>query len=567
MIPRKNLDESVAQVAVGQMKQRLEGLRDTRWSWWAHWGALAELFLPRRYRWLISPNNWSRGQQLNTAIVDETGVLAARTLAAGMWTGLTSPNRPWFELVLRDLGPIDFGPVKDWLSECERRMLRVMAESNFYNSIGILYHDLGVFGSANMLIYEDKDEVIRGYNSPLGEFFFGASDRQSVNVNYHEFTYTVAQTVEAFGIDNVTEATRLSYLRGGAELQNEIVICRAIEPNTRIYEGGDKPIGYLVPPHFKFREVYWEQGQSTALPLAASGYHEQPFIAARWDVTSNDAYGRSPGMDALPAVRQLQIEQRRKAEAIDKMVRPPMVASVTMKNEPSSILPGAVNYVADITGAGFKPAYQVDPRIQELTADIAEVQQRIGDIFFNPLFLMISQLDTVRTATEIDARREEQFIQIGPVIERTQNEVHNVVIERVFNIMLRRGLFPEPPEEIQGMSLDVNFISMLAEAQDAASISGVERWLAVGGNLYAVDPAIMDNYNLDNTVKDIANKLRVNPKNVNSDERIAQIRASRAQQQAAQQNAELLAAGAQVGKTLSETQVGGGQNALGLMLQ
>jgi hypothetical protein len=83
-------------------------------------------------------------------------------------------------------------------------------------------------------------------------------------------------------------------------------------------------------------------------------------------------------MDGLPANRQLQIEQRRKAEAIDKLVRPPMVASASMKNEPMSILPGDVSYVSDPNGAGFKPAFQVEPRIGEMMEDLKEVQARVN---------------------------------------------------------------------------------------------------------------------------------------------------------------------------------------------
>jgi hypothetical protein len=111
-----------------------------------------------------------------------------------------------------------------------------------------------------------------------------------------------------------------------------------------------------------------------------------------------------------------------------------------MKNEPASVLPGAVNYVADMSTAGFKPAYQVDPRIAELTQDIQEVQNRVQSLFYADLFLMISQLDTVRTATEIDARREEKLLQLGPVVERQENEVLDPIVQRVYSVMSRRGL-------------------------------------------------------------------------------------------------------------------------------
>lgn len=544
---------------------RLAGLTNDRWSWWAHWASLAEVYLPRRYKWFITPNQTNRGSQINQAIIDETGVLAARTLASGMMAGMTSPTKAWFELGLHDLAEVPFGPVKDWLAEVTRRILRVLAESNFYTSLATLYHELGVFGSAALIIYEDPNQVIRVFNPCLGEFFFGLNGKLEVDTLYRTFTYTIKQAVDEFGLDNVCEATRAAYKQGGVQLSREIVINHGIEPNFPIWKDQSEMLGYAVPPKFKYRECYWEQSDGTKSYLRCTGYNERPFVAGRWDVVSNDAYGRSPGMDGFPAVKQLQIEQKRKGEGIDKLVRPPMVASVSMKNEPSSILPGAVNYVADVASAGFKPAYQVDLRLQEMMLDIQEVQNRIKEVFFVDLFMMISNLDTVRTATEIDARREEKLVQLGPVIERFENEVLDPVIERVFAIMDRRGLLPPLPPELQGQSINVQYVSMLAEAQAAAKTAGTERFLSLIGNLAGVDQSILDVCDFDELASDYAANLSINPKGIRSPDEIAALRAKREQQAAEQQAMEQSLAAVQGAKTLSETEVGGGQNALQAM--
>lgn len=547
---------------------RMETLRAYRVSWWAHWASLAEVFLPRRYRWFITPNNYARGTPINQAIVDETGVLAARTLATGLLSGLTSPTKPWFRLGLRGIKDLPEGPVKMWLSECTDRILAVYAESNFYQSLGTAYHDLGVFGSAALIQYEDSEDVVRFYNPCLGEFFFGLDNRLAVDTLYREYTYTVSEAVKEFGLDALSPSTR-QMAKTASNLDTEIVIGHAIEPNTTIYTAGAE-VPYVVPRFFPYREVYWEKSmaagtQQNNFILRASGFRESPFVGLRWDVTSNDAYGRSPGMDALPAVRQLQIEQRRKAEAIDKMVRPPMVASVTMKNEPLDTLPGGVTFSSD-PNAGFKPAFQVEPRIAELLEDLQEVQKRVQSVFFVDLFLMISQLDTVRTATEIDARREEKLILLGPVIERTENEGLDEIIERTFNIMHRRGLLPPAPPEIQGMSIEIEYISLLAEAQRAASTAGIERLLQLTGSLVGVKPDVMDNIDVDATIDRYADLLNVSPDLLRPLKDVMAMRQARAEQQQAQAALQVGQAAAAGAQTLSKTDVGGGQNALQLML-
>jgi len=353
------------------------------------------------------------------------------------------------------------------------------------------------------------------------------------------------------------------YRSGGSSLDTEIVVCHAIEPNDTVYQNGESK-GLALSSSFPYRECYWEQASPTnsGQCLRIAGFREKPFVGLRWDVTSNDPYGRSPGMDALPAVRQLQIEQRRKAEAIDKMVRPPMVASVSMRNEPASILPGSVTYTADPAASGFKPAFTVQPNIQELMEDLKEVQQRVRDIFFNSLFTGITDLETVRTATEIDARVQEKLVLLGPVVERTENEGLDDIISRTFGIMSRRGLFPQPPAEIAGAPIEINYISILAEAQRAAATSAIERVFQFAGSLAGVVPQIMDNLDPDTAIEDYADLLNVPPQILRSLAQVNQIRAQRDAQLRQQQALQTGAAMAQGAKTLSDADVGGGQNAL-----
>lgn len=568
MISPKALGETLATALRQNCQSRLETMRGYRTSWWAHWAALAEMFLPRRYRWFVTPNAYVRGSPMNQAIVDETGLLSARILATGLLSGLTSPTKPWFTLTIPGEDDTTEGPVQVWLAECTRRMLAVYAGSNFYQALGTAYYDMVVFGSAAMIQYEDRDNVVHFCNPCLGEFFFGLNEKNDVDTLYSEYTYTIKQTVDEFGLDNVSPSTATLYRSGGLGLDQEIVICRALEPNTEVYLAGTSQ-GYPVPRKFKYREVYWEQtsqgGQKYNFLLKLGGFNEKPFNGFRWDVTSNDAYGRSPGMDALPAVRQLQTEQRRKAEAIDKMVRPPMVASVSMKNEPMDILPGGVSYVADPAGSGFKPAFTVEPRIAEMMEDLKEVQARVGRIFFNDLFLGISQLGTVRTATEIEARQQETLVQIGPVIERTENEL-DTIVDRTFAIMARKGLFPPAPQAIQGRTLVVKYVSLFAETQRAAATTAIERLLQLTGGMAAVQPDIMDNLDTDKIVDLYAAELNVPPEVIRATKEVMAMRAARAQAQQAQAALQVGQAAAQGAQTLSQTDVGGGKNALQSML-
>lgn len=542
------------------LDQRLVGMRTERYSWWAHWAQLAEYILPRRYKWLITQNQANRGSQINQNIIDSTATIAARTLAAGMMAGITSPAKRWFRPVIPNDDAMEIPEVKLWLDEVGKRMLHVMSESNFYNALHVLYMDLCIFGTAVMIIQEDYEDVFRCYNPAAGEYYLASSARFQNDTQYREFTLTVRQLVQKFGIDNVSDTARTLYKSQGAGLDKEIIVGHAIEPDTE----GDN---FGKQTNMPYREIYWEIGSGENYVLSITGYHEQCFIAPRWDTVSNDPYGRSPAMDALGDVKQLQQETKRKAQAIDKMVNPPMYADVSLKNQPATLIPGGITYGPTTQGnVGFKPVYEIEPPIGELKEDIKEVQERIKKIFFNDLFLMISSIDTVHTATDIDARKEEKLIQLGPVLERFENEALTPAITRIFNIMLRLNLFPKPPRQIQGMPIQIQYSSVMADAQRAVETTGIERLFAFAGNLAAAIPQIMDTLDPDEAIDEYGAALGVSPKIIRTPEAVANIRQMRNQQQ--EENAQMQQglAMAEGAKTLSQVDVGGGQNAIQAMV-
>lgn len=552
------------------VESRLIGMRVTRYSWWTHWRELADYFLPRRYKWLVTPNQMARGAPINQHILDSTGVFAARNLAAGLMSGKSSPTQKWLKLRIGNTDSTQTNPVSLWLAQVEAILYRIFHESNFYNSIAQFYYDLVIFGTAVLLIYEDFENVINCYNPCAGEYYVDIDGTYRPTVLYREFTMTIGAVVDEFGYDNCSKAVQALYTKeGGSSMSREIIVAHAIEPNT-----DDRDFG--IPKRFRFREAYWEWGGSTspqggsAYPpafLRIRGFHEQPHITVRWDLVSNDPYGRSPAMDGLPDQKQLQLESRRKAQAIDKMVNPPLIADARLKNQPASILPGGMTYVDGLMTAQ-KPAmgsiYDTKFPIGEITEDLGEVKARLGKVFFNDLFQTASQFETRSniTAVEWDMRKSESMVMLGPVIERIDNEGLAVAVERVFAIAARAGILPPAPPEIQGRNIKIEFVSMLARAQAATEAASIERLLGFAGNLVGVKPEIMDNIDADFALDKMSDLLGNDPRMIRSPDQLAAIRADRQRQQQAQQQAamaEQLAKGAQ---TLSQTDMGGGANAL-----
>ena len=147
-------------------------------------------------------------------------------------------------------------------------------------------------------------------------------------------------------------------------------------------------------------------------------------------------------------------------------------------------------------------------------------------------------------------RKSESMIMLGPVLERIDYEVLKPAVERTWAIMLRAGMLPPAPAEIQGRELTIDFVSMLAKAQDATQASSIERILGLTGNLVGVKPDAMDNVDTDYAIEKMSSLLNNDPKLIRSQPALAAIRQQRAQQaqqeQMAQQadTAQKLSAGA-----------------------
>lgn len=505
-----------------RLDRRRQALLDERQDWEAHWRDLADYILPRRGRHLMAAQQ--PGQAINTRIIDGTATFAARTLASGLMSGVTSPSRPWFRLTTRDPALAERPSVRLWLHHVEQRLRSLFAGSNVYSALHTSYEDLAVFGTSAILLMGDDRDVMRAYALPMGSYSLSVGPRGVVDTLYREVEMTVLEMVTRFGLNVVSPTVRSLYDQGRES--DRVTVWHAIEPrwdrNPKSAEAIHKP----------YRSVYWEAGGHQDSLLHEGGYDRFPVVAPRWAAMVDEAYGRSPGMDALGDVKQLQLEQRRKAQAIDKMVNPPMVAPVSLQHAHATLLPGGITYVqdTDLGGAAFRPAYQVQPRLNEMAADINEVQQRINRAFYADLFLMLAETDRRQmTAREITERRSEKMLALGPVLERLQGELLEPLLDIAFYHLGQASRLPPVPEDLQGQELGLDLQSMLARDQRIDAITAIERLMAMAGTVGGVAPETFDKLDPDRIVDEYADLIGVPPTVLRSTKEAEKLREDRAQ--------------------------------------
>lgn len=563
-------------VTFSHLEARMGMMRNIRYPKWAYWAQLAEWLLPERYRWLVTSNNWTRMGPVNQQIVNETGTWAADICASGMVDGLMPTTRTWWKL---EVGLPNFEPdaeAKQYLETSEAIGYLILAQSNFYDIMAQAAQDEVVFATAPVTMYEDFEKVIRLYGECAGEYYLSSSSRLTIDTKAREFTFTVAQTVEMFGLENCPVAVQKLWEEGGASLENEFVIAHMIEPNFPLSGRGrsrGKEI-QVIKGKFPYREVYWLKGMKSEGPLSKRGFNLKPFAVFRWAKVGNDPYGvRCPGMVALGGVKQLQMEERRKAEGIEKQVRPPMGADPALKNEPSSILPGNITYMDTSNGKkGFWPLFEVKPDLNAMVADIKAVEGRIERAFLVDVFMAITQMEGVqpRQNLEIAERKQEKLQRLGPVVGLWKGEAQ-ILLERLFEIMDRRRLLPPKPDSLKNVPLKFDFLDMVTLAQIGTQTAAMEQGFRVGGELSlaakaASIPDPLRTLNLDESYRIYLERLTFPIKGIfTADEVEAH---DKAREKVSQEKMALAAAPPMVdaARQLSQTDIGGGQQALAAIL-
>lgn len=541
-------------------EQRLALMKNVRTDYESEAEQIARFAQPARSRFLrgSKDQNGGRRRMWNRTLFDPHGIEAFRTLTNGLTSGLSSASRPWFTLKLADDALMQASGVRPWLSDVERRLYAFFASTNFYAAAKSGYGEMGLFGTEGCVMVEHPTAGAVCHALTFGEYWIALSDALVPDTLYRVCPMSVKQAVDTFG-DGCSQVIRSLYDRSQYEAAVEIY--HAIEPDPEY-----NPLQFGAKP---WRSIYWDPADRSDSVLRLAGYHEQPFWAPRWDVVGGDTYGVSPGMEALPALRELQMQAKRRNEAIDQMVKPEKIAppNVRLTGEPGRVV-AAAGVDRDQIFIPYPMPYQVVAAIGE---EMDKCRRQIDSLAFADLFNAITNMAGIqpRTVEEIAARNEEKLTQLGPVIERVSNEKLQVAIERAFGILQRGGMLPPVPAALADKPLNVEFVSILQQMQRMVGLGQIERVVGFVGNLAAVHPDALDMIDFDEAVDEYGYRAGAPARLIRPEREVAALRKARAAQSATTQALAAMPAmkaGADAARLLAATDVGNGDSLLARLL-
>ena len=466
-------------------------------------------------------------------LIDSHPILAFRTVQSGMYSGLSSPNRPWIEFKFSDPELNQYQVAREWLDAFQSLIYALFDASNFYQVARQNYGSMARFGPASGIMSEHPVDIAPCLGLGIGTYWLGLSDSFNVDTMVRNCPMTVDQVVKRFvgrpgGAYDWSAVSPQVKMKWDNSDYNHIVQCKQlIEPGAT--DAWDSTI--------------WDcnDDRKSAL-LEAKRFSEQPFWAPRWDTSDNSptSYGRGVGHDCLGDLRELALINLREQSMFDLLSKPPTVGPA----RDLDMRPGAHTYVADMsTVQAAKPIYEVNPLALTAAANkIQRLHDKIDRLTFADLFMAITNMPGVqpRNVEELVSRNEEKLSQIGPVVEMVNDDMLPVAVNRMIGIARRGGLIPPAPEELQGRELKVEFVSVLAMAQKMLGLSTTERVVGFVGNLGSIfGPQVLDKIDPDAIVEDYAERANMPAKAIRDTAAVQRIRDAEAQQEQMAQMAQL----------------------------
>lgn len=530
------------------------------------------------------------GTRKDKRIIKNVAGLCLRTFQSGMMNGNTPKTRPWYNLTVLDESRNNRDSVRKFFSKRQATMNNYFQVSNLYQVLPLAYKDVGAFSNAAFAQLPHPKYGSYFYPFAIGTYSFSTDAEGNPNMFTRDFSMTVRQVVEQYAQKNDAGQIIWSNIPGqvkqfwDAARYTEVINLRMlIVPNPDYHPVVARYS--LDPSDKKYCSYTWYEGGAGNIPpqssngfrnesggntlgenqfIKVSGFDYFPVIIPRWEVQAEEDFGvDGPGHLALSDVMTVQTMEMSRLEAIAKLLKPPMVGHSSMRRHMASILAGGITYVDDAGAqAGFKPAFQIDPKIAELIMNQDEYTDLIKRAFFEDLFLMLAgdETKTHVTAREIDEKASEKMAALAPATSQLDRDLNSKLITNQQIILEAQGRLEKRPKELEGEEFIPQYISILAQAAKVSRMNSVERSVNFATSMAQAmnNPTLLKIFDDEAIVRGYADYTAMDPIFIRGEDDFNAIKQGVQRQQAQQQQAAMMQQQAATAKDLGATPVGEG---------
>lgn len=434
---------------------RYNSLKRETYNFSLHWQVLAEYFQTIKADFTI---NFIPGMFLNRDLYDSTGPKCVNIMAGTLLGMLWPEGERNFDLDLATNIP-DTTENRDFINWQGRQLLSEMNHQEAGLSLalnsgmrdGVCFGTYGI-GVFNAPAHEEYECFFLFQPWDTKRIVIDEGPNGLVNRAYYEREISIQSLVLEYGIENVSQPSKDKYNK--QDLDQKTMVLHGITPRYNRNPDGastfDMPVrSFEIELSGGGINVGGGIGFGTGAPdngklLKESGFEQMRVFVNRFYKNLREKYGRSPAMDALPDVLELNALREAEIVATEKLLDPPLAILDDGRLGADTIdtSAGAIN-VFNISGRinGNQPPVMQLQTIQDIksTKDrIEELKQSVSDHFMVDHLLDFNN-ETEMTLGEVNIREKFRARLLSGLFSRQIVEVFSPMIKCSYNMMLSAG--------------------------------------------------------------------------------------------------------------------------------
>ena len=450
---------------IHQLHARFSEIEVERKQWEGMWRQLSEYFMPPSHSFNDQGINNSSGRLHNTKSFEDTPAWAANTLASALLGMIANPVNKWLEFGLISNTENADDTVQTYLQGVKDSVLHILQlpQVGFYSKMHEALLEYVIFGQTVILVTKDPNTGLPRFRPcPLQECFFILDEDGTPEIVFRRTEMSARLVVDLY--PDAVSAEFKEKARKNPTTKHKVI--HAVFPrNTHGFKQFAK--------NKAFASVYYLEDTELTL-LKESGFDKFPYLIPFWQRFSGESQARGPGVFALPSVRMLNQIVKDSLKASQKIIDPPLILNRRgwlgkVKNYPASI--------------SFSDGMDMDQLWRPFGNTGEPVLGLEWAIKYTDQIKRIFHIDKIHSPQKAAEQREVEVLQNEE--ERMRDMVPQLanlhmmmshMIELVVDII--KDKLPEPPPQLDGEVLRLNYMSPMARAQKMMEMASVNRTLS-----------------------------------------------------------------------------------------
>jgi len=506
-----------------------ERLKADRVNFDTLWEEIREYYAPYdpKFNTLHMPGE-KRGERVFTS----DPITSLDRFAANTYSQLMPLNEDYFSFDVDNDFLADDRDVKTWLDYAESAVYKAFRRSNFRNGTWLAHKSQATYGTGCLYLEYKGGGVFRFRARPLAETYLSENADEIVDTVIRCCQYSARQIVELWGNDSgeaVSEAMK-------TDPERRFEVLHVCTPKAEDEE--------TFHPEHEYISLYILKENKKILNLQGGlyrGYFDNPYVITRLDKDAVSPYGYSRTAIALADVKTRNKLNELRLKALAKVVDPVIFAKNKALMSRLRLAPGSVNYINGDPSSDIRP-FESAARWDVTGMEDERIKSQIDETFYGSSFNVPHRLRGPNiSAREVDAAERASNRVSVPLVSRQENEFLQPLVLGTLMHLLRDGLIPPPPPQIQGAILHVRATGPLALDQQIGKVANSERLLLYVQQLAntQIGQEMAEAIDGADLMIQMAKVLDIFPSSVRTKKEVEQMRNQRQQMAAMQQMADV----------------------------